>query len=593
MSQYLQEQIGEITDEDVEWVEQLLKLPTGAFSGEYDNNARRDVLKSLDSIDVEACPGSGKTTLVVAKLAILARKWNSRISGLCVLSHTNVARNEIEKRLSGGEVGRKLLNYPHFVGTIHAFVNEFLAIPWLRSNGFNIKAIDDSICLSYRWNRLLGNTRYTLANRHYGANVLKIKDEHYGVGILSFGEETPSYQNIRKVCKQSSKDGYFCHDEMLIWSKLLLEQSPEIIVAIRCRFPFLFIDEVQDDSEPQSFLLAKLFHNGECPVVRQRFGDSNQAIYQPDNQQEVETDCFPDQDIRIEIPNSHRFHQQIADLVKPFGATTIELTGCGPNRKEIRTDATGKSACFLFDDLSISYVLKNYAQYLVDVFEEDELERGKFTAVGARLRDKKDDNIPRILNHYWEEFDHELSRSDSQPNTFLKYVYLGEKQFLESGENHHRIDGIARGIIRGAMIANPKAKVQRWRRPHRYILDLCNDSSICDVYVSLVDYISQGTSSIKKEMWSQEVIPLARKTIEHIASTTVNDDGVTKFLDFTEDDPKARQGQQPNRKSSDNVFHFPEASPKVKIQLGSIHSVKGETHTATLVLETYYRAIAR
>jgi hypothetical protein len=30
-------------------------------------------------------------------------------------------------------------------------------------------------------------------------------------------------------------------------------------------------------------------------------------------------------------------------------------------------------------------------------------------------------------------------------------------------------------------------------------------------------------------------------------------------------------------------------SPKVEIRVGSIHSVKGETHTATLILDTYYR----
>ena len=33
---------------------------------------------------------------------------------------------------------------------------------------------------------------------------------------------------------------------------------------------------------------------------------------------------------------------------------------------------------------------------------------------------------------------------------------------------------------------------------------------------------------------------------------------------------------------------YPPDVPKVNIRLGSIHSVKGETHTATLVLESYF-----
>ncbi|NEI63856.1 MULTISPECIES: hypothetical protein [Rhizobium] len=40
-----------------------------------------------------------------------------------------------------------------------------------------------------------------------------------------------------------------------------------------------------------------------------------------------------------------------------------------------------------------------------------------------------------------------------------------------------------------------------------------------------------------------------------------------------------------------NIFAYPAADPKVKIRLGSIHSVKGETHTATLVLDSFFLTI--
>lgn len=85
----------EITDDDIRWASDLLNLPHGSFFGSDGNDPRQEVLKSMERIDVAACPGSGKTTLLVAKLAILARKWNYRTHGICVLSHTNTARNEI------------------------------------------------------------------------------------------------------------------------------------------------------------------------------------------------------------------------------------------------------------------------------------------------------------------------------------------------------------------------------------------------------------------------------------------------------------------------------------------------------------------
>jgi len=135
--------IPEITDEDVEWVRALMGL-------DGIDAPRRAFLTSPSALDLSACPGSGKTTLIVANLAILARKWPHRTKGVCVLSHTNVAREEIRHRLSGTAVGQRLLGYPHFIDTIHGFVNRFLALPWLNSNGYPSPTIDNDVATAYR-----------------------------------------------------------------------------------------------------------------------------------------------------------------------------------------------------------------------------------------------------------------------------------------------------------------------------------------------------------------------------------------------------------------------------------------------------------
>ena len=65
-------------------------------------------LQARDSVHLQAAPGSGKTTLVALKLAVLAQDWPSTGHGICVLSHTNIATEEIISRLSGG-AGSRLL----------------------------------------------------------------------------------------------------------------------------------------------------------------------------------------------------------------------------------------------------------------------------------------------------------------------------------------------------------------------------------------------------------------------------------------------------------------------------------------------------
>lgn len=593
MSQDLQNHLDEITDEDIAWAESILKLPPGAFAGEHDSSSRKSVLKSLKSIDVEACPGSGKTTLVVAKLAILGRKWTARTSGLCVLSHTNVARNEIEKRLAGTEVSHKLLSYPHFVGTIHAFINEFLAIPLLRSIGFDIKVIDDDICLSHRWNMLPRGAEHALKQRYYGQTALKVRDPTFGVGRLGkIGEHTSTYREVRRVCEETSRDGYFCHDEMLVWSEVLLDQNPKIVNAIRCRFPFLFVDEVQDNSEVQSRVLSRVFQEGVRPVVRQRFGDSNQAIYQHNDQTVEVTDAFPEEDRKIVIPNSHRFHQEIADRVKPLGANYVDLVGCGPNDKDIETDASGKCACFLFDEQSVNLVLQNYAQYLVETFTCQELGYGTFTAVGARVRveDENKDKIPQFLNHYWSEFDSELTKSEPQPKTFKHFIEIGEARFLASGENHKRLDSLANGILRGIMIANPKKKLQKRRRAHRYLKDLVEQAELQNEYCELVAKLFQGTSPIDEESWLEQVVPLVQRIIEKVAPDGYLAARLTDFMAYSDKASFQIESCSSVETPRDNTYCYPKSNPQVRIRLGSIHSVKGETHTATLVLETFVKA---
>lgn len=186
-------EVPPVDDRDIRWACEVLGLPATAFHGDDGNDPRAAVLLSNETLDIEACPGSGKTTLLVAKLAILARKWKSRRSGVCVLSHTNAARREIERSLGRTAAGAALLSYPHYVGTIHGFVNEFLAIPWLRSLGYSITAIDDALCEQHR--------RQLLERNQYAAlrNTVAAREQHPRVNFVgSWHVASPDFLVLKK-----------------------------------------------------------------------------------------------------------------------------------------------------------------------------------------------------------------------------------------------------------------------------------------------------------------------------------------------------------------------------------------------------------
>ena len=146
----------EISNEDIESTERLL-LPDGAHFSEDAKN----VIRCWHSTDIAACPGSGKTTVLLAKLKLLADRMPLvNNAGVCVLSHTNVAVKEIKNRLS--DYADKLLSYPNYIGTIQSFVDKFVTMPYLRNiTGKSVQVVDDFTYAQHMLNRMQNNKGYS------------------------------------------------------------------------------------------------------------------------------------------------------------------------------------------------------------------------------------------------------------------------------------------------------------------------------------------------------------------------------------------------------------------------------------------------
>src|SRR5574344_184911 len=114
----------EITDDEISYAEKILFK-----KNEHFNNEARVFIKNLETIDLQAVPGSGKTTTLLAKLLILEQHLPFKDgSGVLVISHTNTAVDQIKNKI--GNHCPRLFSYPNFVGTIQSFVDQFLAIPY-------------------------------------------------------------------------------------------------------------------------------------------------------------------------------------------------------------------------------------------------------------------------------------------------------------------------------------------------------------------------------------------------------------------------------------------------------------------------------
>jgi len=597
----------EITDEDIRWASCLLGLPENAFHGKNGDDPRLDVLKCMSNMDVTACPGSGKTTLLVAKLAILANKWEHRTRGICVLSHTNAARHEIEDRLGCTAVGRQLLSYPHYIGTIHGFVDAFLALPWLRSNGYCGTQFNTDIAGTKLWktsgygHNLPGyifrkftdaeNRKAAVCHTHYVGEERDLILESGNVRLpLKRQNASEAFTTIDDWKQSVLRDGYASYEDTFAFGHCALSGYAALSAALRDRFPLFFIDETQDNSEAQSKLLHRIFMDGYGGVLRQRFGDSNQAIYNFLGAKGASTDDFPSSAITKSVPNSHRFGTTIAKLAEPLGLAAHDggLTGSGP-RPICRGSCItkGPHTIFLFQDDTINKVLPAYAELVIETFSEEELKQGIFTAVGQVHNDTGDDHRPRHVGHYWPDYDSELSKADPQPQTFVQYVRAGQEQAEASGETHFGVEKIAQGILRLAGMADNGQVVRPRRRSHRYVLDLLEkESKASKLYHLLMSRMVVKRVTLTKENCDARWTKYVREIGERVAGGSLANADADAFLAWR--DIEGPDVQVYEKVRCDNIYRYPADKPKVHIKVGSIHSVKGQTHTGTLILETFW-----
>lgn len=585
----------QVTEGDIERAEALLGVSFDA--------PRRQVLLCNQSVDVQACPGSGKTTLLVAKLAILATKWKEPRRGICVLSHTNVARQEVERRLATSVTGQRLLCYPHFIGTIHGFVNEFLALPWLRSQGLSVRVIDDDICGSRCRSLLYSDPRYKSAKVFLQRNEQRDPDRTVtrlrfegpdlklcsAAGKLPCGEATASYSALRGIKERTARQGYWRYDDMFALAEQLLERNVLAADMIRRRFPAVFIDEMQDTSEMQSRILAKLFPPGGC-ALRQRFGDTNQAIYDA-GQAEATTDTFPSETEVRELPNSKRFGAAIASLADSLACRPITpaLVGQGPPASEAPAASEPMpNTVFLFEPENCLTVLPAFGGLLLASFGEAALGAGSFRAVGHT--GKKTDSLeklPRSLSDYFPDYQPEMARSEPRPATLADFFCLAARLRSEREGAAEPVEMVAKGLVE---LLHRVAPGMTGRRVflHRWIEGkLAGHQKERSAYRNRVWRLCVGTETPAEATWS-DYVGEVRRFLRPLIGEDWSPEAA-EFCEWSAVFAGKPLGSAPLVAPPTNVFRYARDGKQVDIQVGTIHSAKGQTHRATLVLETFYK----
>lgn len=552
-----------ITDNEIEVVEELL-LPENCH---FADDAKK-VIRYWKSTDISACPGSGKTTVLIAKLKLIADRMPlENGAGICVLSHTNVAVNEIKSKLT--EYADRITSYPNFVGTIQSFIDKFITFPYLKSiTNQPLQVVDDIMYAKYIYKLLQKEITkykklYNLINMRFDKGEAKyedifdfIKDLYLKNGDLY---QRGSYKSLAKAGSDSATQYHKAKDELLLehgiftykdayqYGMYVISQRKDLSSLLCKRFCYVFIDEFQDCDQIQREVLSSIFNKTKCCVFK--IGDPDQAIYI--NDRENPEDWKPSEPT-LHIASSNRYSQEIADILSPLKSDKQRICS-------LRGKVGIPPTVIIYNDDTRNHVIGAFV-FLLDKYGLTD-PNGIYKAIGW-IKNESAKGIK--VGDYWEG-------------------YNATDKLKSENRYWGIIDSICEELKQGKLY-KAENLVSRLMYMIVNYLDCKNSKGQYFTYSS----IKKILDSTYHQIYREKVISLTcldeyePTLIDHIIREMVNEifakDDVFNRLpkDFMEKNDKNKT------KSSNNVCIFNGR----KIQFSTVHKVKGETHDATLYLET-------
>ena len=536
-----------------------------------DEPGQLDFLLALHSLDVQAAPGSGKTTLAALKLCAIARGWLPSHQGVCVLSHTNVAKDQIRQRLEQDSYGRALLRPPHFIGTIQSFVDTFLALPYARGRGFPVRFIDDETYAAEALQRFDNWSRYSvlrayLARRQNGRELVVSGTFVFDGGEMVIrpasadfpsGPTSKSHLQYLTLKKEMADDGYYRFLDMYAFARHLLSDHPDISPAVAARFRWIMIDEMQDTSAEQQHLIDALFRRDD--VVVQRIGDENQRIFGDD----ADTG-FPSN--ALELPVSRRFGSRISEVVSA-------LTMRRPQQVVGRTGGgEGHRMVIVFNEASATEVLPRFAREAEQILPAGTRE-GPLVAVAARTGESQARGFPRTMHSYLGDKPPTLTTGRRSLAQTLVEVVRTAQTAASTGRQNEAVTLIWGGLAELADGLGVEAPTGRLTATKLRRLIRADQSSEQEAR-HLARHLLEEACTDSEAEWQQVVRRLSDWSLLKGQEPTARAAAYCTYV-----------ASEVATEVAAEVGADAEKSEAGGLRLGTIHSVKGETHSGTLLLE--------
>lgn len=261
---------------------------------------------------VTACPGSGKTRVLTARVIKGVDDLGSSRERVAALTFTNRAADEIRFRFDQEDVPTESL----WAGTIHSFALEWILRPYapysvLLRRGFSVA--DEYFC-----DRLIKNIRAQLEIDTY-ADINTTYDRSGNVDN-DHSKTKQAFKLYKRALRNAKLIDY---DEMLYLAYRVLSENVEIAANLGAIFRLFCVDEVQDIQELQYAILSTIYRASKTRPAMFFVGDNEQSIYESLgaltlSPQEIANEFGILKLSQYQLTGNYRSTQRIVDFCRQF-----------------------------------------------------------------------------------------------------------------------------------------------------------------------------------------------------------------------------------------------------------------------------------
>ena len=222
---------------------------------------------------VLAGPGSGKTRVLVSKVAHLLRHRVAGPRGVACITYNNECVRELRKRFvsRGLRPGEQL-----FLGTVHSFCMSSIIGPFGRLFREDLPA-DLNIASGQDVTKAIAEALANLRIRSNASDWREPINLHRRT-LLAGGYQDQRVGRVADAYESVLHSrGLIDFDDMVLIGLDLVRTQPFVREALEARFPYLIVDEYQDLGYPLHRIVREIMANTNITVFA--VGDEDQSIY--------------------------------------------------------------------------------------------------------------------------------------------------------------------------------------------------------------------------------------------------------------------------------------------------------------------------